>query len=167
MELYRVLRRTAVIIFLTSLVGAGVMGCGSSSSSATGTISGSSGGGIGEAEPLGGEDENVYARGRVVTPDTVAVSNAFIRTDPPVATTQADSMGRFQFNEPFSDSRYTFIAISPGEGREGRTTVRSPSEDMSRKTIYVIIGKEGRLNAIDIDSVRASPSGPGLRRSGN
>lgn len=153
------------------LVGWGLVGCGSSSTaSGSGTISAPSSNESTPRDETGAEpviEERVYAQGRVITPDTVAVPNAFIRTDPPVTTTQSDSLGRFWFYQPFPEDEYTFTAFGPERGLEGRTVVRAPRNDLSQKKIYIVLGKEGQLNAIDIDSIRANPSGPGMKRTGN
>lgn len=116
--------------------------------------------------------EGVYARGQVVYPDTTAVPNAYVYTDPSVqGTVTADSMGRFQFTEPFSEDEYTFTAttsIKPDDGMEGRTDLSTLDGNRIRKKIWIFVGTgKQSLNAISIDSVRANPGGPGLKRTGN
>jgi hypothetical protein len=114
-------------------------------------------------------DSDVHARGRVIYPDTTAVSEAFVYTDPNVGqSVQTDSSGQFRFTESFSGSEYTFTAIDRKEGMEGKTVVRAETNDRIQKTIWIVVGVgEKSLDAISIDSVRANPGGPGLKRTGN
>lgn len=114
-------------------------------------------------------DPNVSARGRVIYPDTTVVPNAQVYADPTVGeTVRTDSMGWFEFNESFPEGEYTFNAIDLKEGREGKTTVRVGGGDRIQKTVWIVVGVgEKSLEAISIDSVRANPGGPGLKRTGN
>jgi len=154
-----------VLFYLLSvlvLMGGSLAGCGSSSTStsAGGTID------QGPDDPIG---PDVYARGKVIYPDTTAVSEAFVYTDPNVGqSVQTDSSGQFRFTESFSGREYTFTAVDRREGMEGKTVVRPGSNDRIRETIWIMIGVgEKSLNALSIDSVRATPGGPGMKRTGN
>jgi hypothetical protein len=122
--------------------------------------------GCGSSSPSGGSTQTVYAEGRVITPDSTGVPDAPVRTDPLVTATRTDQSGRFRIFEPLTAQKYTFIARRPGEGGvEGRTKVLVPGKGV-KKTVYIVLGREISLEAVDIDSVRASPTGPGRKRSG-
>jgi len=184
---------TVSILALPILGGSILAGCGSSSSTATGggtitvTEEGDQEDGE-ESDPTSdpadqGSDgqnadqdsgqeffetssEGVYARGRVIYPDTSAAPRALVYTEPSVQSIQADSLGRFQFTEPFPEEEYTFVARH--EDVQGRTIVEAPADDLGQKIIWIMVGAgEKSLDAISIDSVRASPGGPGLNRTGN
>jgi hypothetical protein len=110
-------------------------------------------------------ESEVYATGRVVYPDTTAVPKAYVSTEPYAGAVLADSSGRFQLTKPLPEGELTFIA-EKGE-REGQTVVPVPG-DRIQKTVWIVVGGGKRsLNAISIDSVRANPGGPGLKRTGN
>lgn len=183
------------VLVIGVLAGGVLAGCGSSSSTATGggtietagvsgqeedpgsgeqtperdstqrsgsTLSGREGEAADEDSEL---ESGVYATGRVVYPDTTAVPKAYISTEPYAGAVLADSSGRFRLREPLPENEYTFIA-QKGE-REGRTVVSAPGERV-KKRIWIMVGTgERALDAISIDSIRANPGGPGLKRTGN
>ncbi len=111
-------------------------------------------------------DRTVYAQGRVIAPDSSGVANAIVETQPLVTSTQANAQGYFRIFTPLSDPEYTFVGRQVGgEGVSGRTKVSTPGQAV-QDTIYIILGREITLEATDIDSIRANPSGPGRKRSG-
>lgn len=111
-------------------------------------------------------DSEVYASGRVVYPDTTAVPKAYVKTEPYAGAVLADSSGRFVFTKPLSEKEYTFIA-EKGE-MKGKTTGVSVPGDRVPKTVWIVVGAgERSLDAMSIDSIRANPGGPGLKRTGN
>ena len=114
-------------------------------------------------------DPDVSARGRVIYPDTTVVPKARVFADPTVGeTVTTDSLGWFEFNESFPEGEYTFNAVDLEEGREGKTTVRVGGRDRIQETVWIVVGVgEQSLEAVSIDSVRANPGGPGLKRTGN
>jgi len=190
-------RHPVLILFcvLTVSVFAGgpLAGCGSSSSTASGggTIQtpeepkqgteGREGNDQGPGNQRSGDQEandrqegtpmdpDVSARGRVIYPDTTVVSEAQVYADPTVGeTVTTDSLGWFEFNESFPEGEYTFNAVDLEEGREGKTTVRVGGRDRIQETVWIVVGVgEQSLEAVSIDSVRANPGGPGLKRTGN
>jgi hypothetical protein len=139
-----------------SIFGGGVLaGCGASSTATEGNTT----------ETNDASNQEMYATGRVVYPDTTAVPKAYVSTEPYEGAVLADSSGRFQFSEPLPEDEYTFTA-EKGD-RQGQTVV-PVSGDRIQETVWIVVGGGQRsLNAISIDSVRANPGGPGLKRTGN
>jgi hypothetical protein len=166
-------------LVISGFVGGVLSGCGSSSTATgTGTIETTQNSGQTSDQQTDSQKEgdretsddakpdmNAYATGVVIYPDTTAVPKAYVTTEPNAGLIRADSLGRFRFTEPLPEDEYTFIA-EKGE-REGKTVVSVPG-DRIQKTVWIVVGGGTRsLNAISIDSVRANPGGPGLKRTGN
>lgn len=164
-------RARYLFVFQVALVISGgifVTGCGSSAPAEdpTPVVGGS---GTGTNSDDGGE-QIVYAKGQVIYPDTTVVPGAFVEVRPrisTVSTATADSQGVFEFYNPFSEAKYTFRASVPGRDVSGETTVTVPNSDRIGENIFITIGVEQSLDAISLDSIRASPEGPGLKRTGN
>lgn len=125
-----------------------------------------------QPEPGLDESVEVYAQGRVVTPvGSTGVAGAEVsvrsggRDGNPIATTLADSTGRFRIFDPLTCSQCWFVARDNEENIEGSTTVEVPEQEVP-STIYVELGREG-LELTPFDSTDADPgSGWGRSRSG-
>lgn len=114
----------------------------------------------------------VYAQGRVVTPvGSTGVAGAEVsvrsgdRDGNPIASTLADSTGRFRIFDPLRCGQCWFVARDNEKNIEGSTTVEVPEREVP-STIYVELGREG-LELTPFDSTEADPgSGWGKSRSG-
>jgi uncharacterized lipoprotein YmbA len=111
-------------------------------------------------------DRTVYAEGWVITPDSTRVPNAVVETKPLVVYKRTDADGRFRIYEPLPDDEYTFIGRRAGDNEiEGRTRIQT-EDGKIKEPFHIVLGRDLILRPEKIDSVRASPTGPGHKRSG-
>jgi hypothetical protein len=113
------------------------------------------------------DGQMVYAHGYVLAPDSSGVADAEVITDPLVTATRTDESGYFRVFQPLPGDEYTFMGRMPGNRNvQGETTI-STSGEIIEGTIRIILGREMSLDAVDLDSTRAAPSGgPGRKRTG-
>ena len=114
------------------------------------------------------DDDQLIVEGVVLLPDSSAVANAFVRTEPPTENIATDGQGRFQFTRLPAPGEYTFVATHPDpqyQNLDGRTTTTveySPDVRM----IYIIIGKTQRMDLLDTGQQAVPARSRGKKRTG-
>lgn len=113
-------------------------------------------------------EERLIVGGYVMLPDSSAVADAFVRTEPASENIATNAEGRFQFTRLPGPGEYTFIATHPDpeyQNLEGRTTTvveYSPNARM----VYIIIGKTQRMDLLETGQQALPARSRGKKRTG-
>lgn len=175
-----------IVVFLSVFI---IAGCGSSKSSTDKSTSGNSSiventernpvdsiasdtSRAGSADSNPPSIPNLYARGQVITPaGSTGVALAGIevkaggRNGRLIASTLADSTGRFRVRKPLKCDQCWFVAKDSRRDIEGSVKVEVPGERMTN-IIYITLGREG-LEITPFDTTEADPGGAwGKSRTG-